>query len=45
VSLTFLFDRKGVFTINSADVSEKDMESLELELIDAGVRISRSMKM
>jgi len=35
-SLTFLFDRKGVFTINSEDVSDKDMESLELELIDAG---------
>ena len=35
-SLTFLFDRKGVFTINAEDVSNKDMESLELELIDAG---------
>jgi len=35
-SLTFLFDRKGVFTINAEDVSDKDMESLELELIDAG---------
>lgn len=35
-SLTFLFDRKGVFTINTEDVKGKDMESLELELIDAG---------
>ncbi|MCB0800875.1 MAG: YebC/PmpR family DNA-binding transcriptional regulator [Bacteroidales bacterium] len=35
-SLTFLFDRKGVFTINTDDVKGKDMESLELELIDAG---------
>ena len=35
-SLTFLFDRKGVFTINTEDVPDKDMESLELELIDAG---------
>jgi YebC/PmpR family DNA-binding regulatory protein len=35
-SLTFLFDRKGVFTINADDVSGKDKESLELELIDAG---------
>jgi len=35
-SLTFLFDRKGVFSINTEDVPGKDMESLELELIDAG---------
>ncbi len=35
-SLTFLFDRKGVFTINAEDIKGKDMESLELELIDAG---------
>ena len=35
-SLTFLFDRKGVFTINAEDLKGKDMEVLELELIDAG---------
>jgi len=35
-SLTFLFDRKGVFSINAEDIKGKDMESLELELIDAG---------
>ncbi len=35
-SLTFLFDRKGVFTINTEDVKGTAMESLELELIDAG---------
>lgn len=35
-SLTFLFDRKGVFTINAEDLAGKDMESLELELIDGG---------
>jgi len=32
-SLTFLFDRKGEFTIKNADVN---LEELELELIDAG---------
>ncbi|HUW92659.1 MAG TPA: YebC/PmpR family DNA-binding transcriptional regulator [Bacteroidales bacterium] len=32
-SLTFLFDRKGVFTINAEGI---DIESLELDLIDAG---------
>lgn len=35
-SLTFLFDRKGVFSINAEELKGKDMESLELELIDAG---------
>lgn len=35
-SLTFLFDRKGVFTISADEIKGKDMESLELELIDAG---------
>ncbi len=35
-SLTFLFDRKGVFTLNAEDVSQMDNETLELELIDAG---------
>lgn len=32
-SLTFLFDRKGVFTIGAGGV---DLESFELDLIDAG---------
>jgi len=32
-SLSFLFDRKGIFTIKSEDIN---MEELELELIDAG---------
>ncbi len=32
-SLSFLFDRKGVFTIPKGDI---DQEELELELIDAG---------
>jgi YebC/PmpR family DNA-binding regulatory protein len=35
-SLTFIFDRQGVFTIDAADLSVKSMEDLELELIDAG---------
>jgi YebC/PmpR family DNA-binding regulatory protein len=35
-SLTFLFDRKGVFSINAEEMKGKDMEALELELIDAG---------
>jgi YebC/PmpR family DNA-binding regulatory protein len=35
-SLTFLFDRKGVFTISADEIKGKDIESLELELIDAG---------
>ncbi len=33
-SLSFIFDRKGVFEINKTD--EFDMDELELELIDAG---------
>jgi YebC/PmpR family DNA-binding regulatory protein len=32
-SLSFLFDRKGIFTIKNEDIN---MEELELELIDAG---------
>jgi YebC/PmpR family DNA-binding regulatory protein len=32
-SLSFLFDRKGIFTIKKEDIN---MEELELELIDAG---------
>lgn len=35
-SLTFLFDRQGVFTIDAEDLSGRNMEDLELELIDAG---------
>ena len=35
-SLTFLFDRKGVFTINAEDAAGRELEDLELELIDAG---------
>ena len=35
-SLLYLFDRKGVFSINAEVLKGKDMESLELELIDAG---------
>lgn len=35
-SLLYLFDRKGVFSINAEAIKGKDMESLELELIDAG---------
>jgi len=34
-SLSYLFDRKGVFTITLPE--EKDIEELELELIDAGL--------
>ncbi len=33
-SLSFIFDRKGIFTIPKAEV--KDMEAFELEMIDAG---------
>ncbi|MBK7131455.1 MAG: YebC/PmpR family DNA-binding transcriptional regulator [Bacteroidales bacterium] len=32
-SLSFLFDRKGIFTINKEDIN---LEELELEMIDAG---------
>jgi YebC/PmpR family DNA-binding regulatory protein len=35
-SLTFLFDRKGIFTISREDIDDKDIENIELELIDAG---------
>lgn len=35
-SLSFLFDRKGVFQIVKND--EMDLEALELELIDAGAQ-------
>ena len=35
-SLEFIFDRKGVFTINSSQVT-MDLEELEMELIDGGL--------
>ncbi len=36
-SLGFIFDRKGVFTINKTVVEGKDIEELEMELIDGGL--------
>ena len=36
-SLSFLFDRKGVFTINKDQLEGKDIEELEMELIDGGL--------
>lgn len=35
-SLSFIFDTKGVFTINNSVLEGKDAEELELELIDGG---------
>ena len=35
-SLSFIFDQKGVFTINSSAVEEMDADELELELIEGG---------
>lgn len=35
-SLEFIFDRKGVFTIPMSALEGKDMEELEMELIDGG---------
>lgn len=35
-SLEFIFDRKGVFSIPLASLSEWDMEEFEMELIDGG---------
>jgi transcriptional/translational regulatory protein YebC/TACO1 len=35
-SLDFIFTRKGVFTIEKSALSGKDIEELELELIDFG---------
>ncbi len=35
-SLSFIFDTKGVFTIDNAQLNEKDSEELELEFIDGG---------
>ena len=36
-SLSFLFDRKGVFTVNKEQLGGKDIEELEMELIDGGL--------
>lgn len=36
-SLSFLFDRKGVFTINNDNIANWDNEELEMELIDGGL--------
>lgn len=36
-SLGFMFDRKGVFTINKDKLEGKDIEELEMELIDGGL--------
>ena len=35
-SLSFIFDTKGVFTIDNTDLEGKNEDSLELELIDGG---------
>lgn len=35
-SLEFIFDRKGVFTILPENLGERDLEELEMELIDGG---------
>lgn len=35
-SLGFLFDRKGVFTLENAPLSNRDMDELEMEFIDGG---------
>lgn len=35
-SLEFIFDRKGVFVIPMSALEEKDMDELEMELIDGG---------
>jgi len=40
-SLQFIFDRKGVFTINNKNLSI-DVEELEMELIDAGLEEMQS---
>lgn len=36
-SLSFVFDRKGVFTIAKDQLPHQDLEELELELIDGGL--------
>lgn len=35
-SLEFIFDRKGVFTLDANDVADRDQDELEMELIDGG---------
>ena len=35
-SLEFIFDRKGVFTIPTPTIGEKDMDEVEMDLIDGG---------
>lgn len=35
-SLSFIFDRKGVFEIELSKIADKDFDELELELIDGG---------
>ena len=36
-SLSFIFDIKGVFTINKSAIGNMDIEEFEMELIDAGL--------
>jgi YebC/PmpR family DNA-binding regulatory protein len=36
-SLSYLFDRKGVFTISTEKLEGRDLEELEMELIDGGL--------
>ena len=36
-SLTFIFDRKGVFTMEKSKLGGKNLEDLEMELIDGGL--------
>lgn len=37
-SLSFLFDRKGVFQIKRSELADKDLEMFQLEMIDAGLQ-------
>lgn len=36
-SLSYLFDRKGVFTLDIENLGDRDLEELEMELIDGGL--------
>ncbi|MFZ6050504.1 YebC/PmpR family DNA-binding transcriptional regulator [Halocola ammonii] len=36
-SLSFIFDAKGVFTIKKEELGERDLDELEMELIDGGL--------
>ncbi len=36
-SLSYLFDRKGIFTLDKEALGERDLEELEMELIDGGL--------